>query len=69
MDRAKKIEINRSIIEIKSKLARTDYQAIKFAEGEMTAEEYAPIKAQRKEWRAQINALQELLTKTKTGGN
>lgn len=52
------------IQELKAKLAATDYQAIKYAEGEMNAEEYAPIKAQRAEWRAEINALEEL-----TGGN
>ena len=61
MSRERRIAINRAIFEIKGKLAKTDYQAIKFAEGEMTAEEFAPIKAQRKEWRAQINALQEEL--------
>lgn len=58
------IEQKRILIKIgeaKQKLRDTDYQAIKFAEGELTAEEYAPIKAQRKEWRAQINKLQEEL--------
>ena len=58
------IEQKRILIKInklKSKLRDTDYQAIKFAEGELSVEEFAPIKAQRKEWRAQINALQEEL--------
>ena len=63
MSRERRIAINRAIFEIKGKLAQTDYQAIKFAEGEMTAEEYAPIKAQRKEWREQINAFQKELRK------
>ena len=36
-------------------LSKTDYQAIKFAEGVMSAEEYAPIKAKRQEARAAIN--------------
>lgn len=49
------------ISSLKSKLARTDYQAIKFAEGEMSADEYAPIKAQRAEWRRVINELEEKL--------
>lgn len=48
------------IAELKIKLANTDYQAIKYAEGALTAEEYAPIKAQRQEWRDRINALEEV---------
>lgn len=47
------------ILDFKQKLKNTDYQAIKYAEGELTEEEYAPIKAQRKEWRAEINRLEE----------
>lgn len=43
---------------LKNKLASSDYQAIKFAEGEMTSEEYAPMKEQRRQWRAEINQLQ-----------
>lgn len=43
---------------LKRNLAKTDYQAIKFAEGMMSAEEYAPIKAQRQEWRDEINSLE-----------
>lgn len=49
------------IAELKRQLADTDYKAIKFAEGEITAEEYAPIKAQRQEWREQINNLEKSL--------
>lgn len=45
---------------LKQKLLSTDYQAIKFAEGELTAEEYKSIKAQRKAWRDEINYLEEL---------
>lgn len=51
-------ELKRSIGELKRNLRLTDYQAIKFAEGEMGAEEYAPIKEQRRQWRAEINALE-----------
>lgn len=43
---------------LKQKLLDTDYQAIKYAEGWLTEEEYALIKAQRQEWRNQINALE-----------
>lgn len=39
-------------------LSETDYQAIKFAEGEMSASEFAPMKAKRSAWRAEINRLQ-----------
>ena len=46
------------IDELKKQLADTDYLAIKFAEGELTAEEFAPMKAQRKAWRAEINELE-----------
>lgn len=48
----------RKIAELKAKLTATDYQAIKFAEGAMTAEEFEPIKAQRQEWRDEINSLE-----------
>lgn len=46
------------IAELKSKLAQTDYQAIKYAEGQLTEEEYAPIKVQRQAWRDEINKLE-----------
>lgn len=45
----------------KQKLDQTDYQAIKYAEGRLTDEEYAEAKAQRETWRAEINALEEEL--------
>lgn len=49
------------IEELKSLLAKTDYQAIKFAEGELSAEEYLPIKQKRRSYRAEINSLEEKL--------
>lgn len=54
-------KLQNEICNLKWKLHETDYQAIKFAEGELTAEEYAPIKEQRKQWRAEINKLEEQL--------
>ncbi len=45
---------------LKEELAKTDYQAIKFAEGWLTEEEYAPIKAQRQAYREEINQLEKL---------
>ena len=49
------------ITELKDNLIQTDYQAIKFAEGQISAEEYAPIKAQRQAWRDEINNLEKTL--------
>ena len=48
-----------TIEDYKAKLSETDYKAIKYAEGWLTEEEYAPIKAQRQAWRDAINALEE----------
>jgi len=55
--------INKRISELKKLLKDTDYQAIKFAEGEITAEKFEPIKAQRKAWRDEINELEKQLNK------
>lgn len=49
------------VSELKVLLNQTDYQAIKYAEGLITEEEYAPIKAQRQEWRDEINVLEQQL--------
>lgn len=43
---------------LKQKLAETDYKAIKFAEGLISAEDYEPIKLQRQKWRDEINKLE-----------
>ncbi len=44
---------------LKNKLQQTDYQAIKYAEGQISEQDYAPIKAQRQSWRNEINELEE----------
>lgn len=49
------------IKELKNLLSSTDYKAIKFAEGELSAEEYLPIKQKRRSYRAEINSLEEKL--------
>ena len=59
MDKIK--ALNAKIYHLKKKLAETDYQAIKFAEGELTESEFLPIREQRKSWRAQINELESEL--------
>ena len=46
-----------TILDLKKKLADTDYIACKIAEGAATLEEYAEIRAQREAWRAQINEM------------
>lgn len=48
----------REIAKLKDNLTKTDYQAIKFAEGLLTASEYEPIKEQRQDWRNEINKLE-----------
>lgn len=47
--------------ELKAKLSETDYKALKYMEGWLTEEEYAPIKAQRQALRDQINGLETQL--------
>jgi hypothetical protein len=42
-------------------LRDTDYIAVKFAEGAITAEEYQETKEKRAEWRETINLLESLL--------
>ena len=55
----KVIKNNNRIAELKQKLQDTDYKAIKYSEGELSAEEYAETKAQRRAWREEINKLEE----------
>ena len=52
------LEIINKIYSLKDNLSATDYQAIKYAEGELSAEEYAETKEKRKAWRAEINSLE-----------
>lgn len=46
------------ILKLKRKLSETDYCIIKIMEGLATTEEYSDIIAQRKNWRKQINELE-----------
>ena len=52
------VSIEAQINELKEKLRETDYQAIKYAEGLISEEDYAPTKKQRQEWRDKINELE-----------
>ena len=56
--RTKIVDIKISLL--KQKLDNTDYQAIKYAEGELPYGEYEPVRKQRREWRAEINRLEQL---------
>lgn len=49
------------ISDLKKALFETDYQAIKYSEGLISDEDYAPIKAQRQAWRDEINELEKLV--------
>lgn len=58
----KQIELwNREIFELKEELQRTDYKAIKYAEGVLTDEDYQPTGIQRQAWRKRINELERLI--------
>lgn len=54
-----KIPKEYQIISLKQNLADTDYQAIKYAEGLLTLDEYEPIREQRQAWRDEINRLEK----------
>ena len=54
----RKEQATKRIAELKSLLRDTDYQAIKYAEGLISEEDYAPIKIQRQAWRDEINELE-----------
>lgn len=61
--RLEKTEELKEIESLKQMLLDTDYQAIKFAEGQISEEEYAPIREQRQSWRNSINELEAELEK------
>lgn len=50
--------IEGEVNQLKQALADSDYQAIKYAEGWLTEEQYAPIKAQREAYRERIRELE-----------
>ena len=56
--------MNLQIEILKHKLQETDYKAIKYAEGWISEEEYAPIKAERQALREEINRLEKEQAKT-----
>lgn len=56
-----KTVIQGEINALKQLLANSDYKAIKHSEGEMSEEEFAPVREQRQAWRVRINELEEQL--------
>lgn len=56
----KKQEIDGEINALKNLLFQTDYQALKFSEGELSEEEYAPVKKKRQQYRDRINELESM---------
>ena len=52
------ISIEEQIEILKQNLKDTDYKAIKYAEGLISEQDYAEIKAQRQAWRDEINRLE-----------
>ena len=58
-EKERKNEVLRfQIYDLKAQLAATDYKTLKYAEGELSEEEYAETKELRKGLREQINQLQ-----------
>lgn len=56
-----KIKLQEQMTTLKQDLSNTDYQAIKYAEGWFTDEEYSPIKAMRENIREKIRDLESQL--------
>lgn len=52
-------EYTQVVEELKIRLAETDFQAIKYAEGLYTEDQYIPIREQRQRWRDAINDYNE----------
>ena len=52
--------VQTEILKLKLELSSSDYQALKYMEGWLTEEEYAPIKAHRQKLRNKINELEAI---------
>ena len=55
------------IADLKRYLSKTDYKAIKFAEGEITESDYQEVKSQRHDARVRINELESLIEQLEKG--
>lgn len=57
-----KTQENKSrIVELKALLRESDYKQAKWLDGDLSDEDYAPIKKARHEWREEINRLEKEL--------
>lgn len=59
MPKPANVQAMERIYALKAQLARTDYEAIKFAEGRLSAAEYQTLSDQRQAWRDEINELEQ----------
>lgn len=57
------VKLKRQIFNLKNQLRLTDYKAIKFAEGQLSEDEFSPIKEERQTFRDKINELESQITK------
>ena len=55
------IDYQARISELKAELAATDYKCLKFVDGALSEEEYAPVREYRQTLRDKINAVQMLV--------
>lgn len=55
------IDYQARISELKSELAETDYKCLKFVDGALSEDEYAPVREYRQTLRDKINAMQTFL--------
>ena len=53
------IVVYNEIEDLEAQLKNSDYKAIKYAEGLLTEEEYAPVKEMRQKLRDRINEIRE----------
>lgn len=70
--RQRLVDIQSEIDGYKQILAQSDYKALKYAEGYITEEDYAEIKAARQELRDKINALESeavMVMESEDGGD
>ena len=50
------------VAELQENLNDTDYKALKFSDGALTEEEYAPIRKERQAWRDEINEIEKIFS-------
>ena len=58
LNQENKHSTDEQIAMLKQNLADTDYKAIKYAEGLISEQDYADVKALRQQWRDEINRLE-----------